>query len=378
MASRLTHVLDEQTPEDGVRLLSLLLQHLPPSQFQQQIVLIGRTPAMLTVPESVHVSRIGRRLDLPVASAPDLHRALNQQRPDVIFTWSAGAAAAASTVQAARGTAPIVMTITDPAEADRASRWRRCIHPSQQVIDIVCSSEVVQRKLIQSGIPIEATTVIRPGIDFGAVRRAQETFRRADVGLPETGRVLLTVSPPSRSGGQFYAVWAAAILHHIWPDACMVIPGTSREQERIRRLIDTIYCPDIYFLTANRFTPAELLAISDMLIVPALDDISTAWLAWAMVASVPIVASAVPAVTEWVADNQTGFLCKPGEPHTLAMRIKAAAESTEVRCRCTETAASQAYDFFRTQRCVDEYIAIIRNRLPSHLNIQASPATAND
>ena len=67
-------------------------------------------------------------------------------------------------------------------------------------------------------------------------------------------------SPPTREGGHFYAVWAAAILHQIWPDARLIVPGVSREQRRLHRLIDGIYCPDIYRLTADRYEPIELLA----------------------------------------------------------------------------------------------------------------------
>jgi glycosyltransferase involved in cell wall biosynthesis len=172
---------------------------------------------------------------------------------------------------------------------------------------------------------------------------------------------MVTASPPSRVGGQYYAVWAVAILHHIWPDAVLIVPGRSREQGRIGRLIETIYCPQAYRLTEDRYSPAELLAVADALLVPALNDVPTSWLAWAMAAGVPIIGSAVPSVSEYVADRQNGFLCRPGEPHTLAIRIRTAFESADVLSSCVQIGRHQAYEAFRSERCVEEFLKVIRN-----------------
>jgi glycosyltransferase involved in cell wall biosynthesis len=214
---------------------------------------------------------------------------------------------------------------------------------------------------VENGIPPDATTVIRPGVDFGAIRRARETVTRESMGLPATGRVLLTPSPPSREGGQFEAVWSAAILHLIWPDASMIVPGTSREGERIRRLGESIYCPQMFQIVGERYTRAELLAVADALIVAAKEDIPTGWIAWAMAAGVPVIGVANYAVTELIADRHNGFLCKTAEPHALATRIRLALEDPEMVRQCVTTARSQAYDVFRLQGCVSEYVKVIDN-----------------
>ncbi len=359
MAIRLTHILDEDTAEDGVRLLSILLRLMAAGQVQQRLIVIGRMPAGLRVPAEIEVSRIGRRFGLPIAAVYELRGVLARQQPDVIHAFSTAAAAAVGAVRSVFGGAPIVTTISDPADADRTSRWWRSI--SSGAVDVLCLSKIIQRKLIESGIPMDATAVIRPAVDFGELREAKERMRRADLGLPPKGPVFLTASPPSRAGGQFYAIWAVAMLHQIWPDLRLMIPGVSREQQRLRRLSERIYCPEVCILVEDRYTPAELLAVSDALIVPAVGETTTSWLAWAMAASVPIIGSAVPSIAEFIADRQNGFLCKPGEPHTLAMRIRTALESPDVVRQCTEQARGQAYDVFRAQRCVEEYSKVFRN-----------------
>ena len=61
-----------------------------------------------------------------------------------------------------------------------------------------------------------------------------------------------------------------------------------------------------------------------------------------------------------MADRHNGFLCKPGEPHTLAMRIRTVFESPDLRRQCAEMARGQAYDVFRAQRCAEEYLKVFR------------------
>ncbi|UCD29995.1 MAG: glycosyltransferase [Planctomycetota bacterium] len=348
MAISLTHIVDEAAGEDSVRQLSLLLEHMPAEHVRQRVILIGRKPSVLTLCEGVESIRIGQRMGWP-----DLKKILLRCQTDIVHAWSADTATAMGSVW--YGRSPMMVTISDPADARRCKLW--WFH----MVNVLCPSKIVQIRLVESGIPVKATRVIRPGVDFSALKQAKNAVSRSNLGLPEKGKVLLTVSPPTRAGGQYYAVWAAAILHNIWPDACLVIPGISKEQRRLLRLIDNIYCPDIYFPTRERYGFAELLAVSDMLIVPALEDIATGWLAWAMAGSVAIVGSAVPAIMEMITDGENGFLCKPGEPHSLAIRIREAAEGRGTLRSCVRTAKNQAGELFQLKRYIDEYCEMVNN-----------------
>jgi glycosyltransferase involved in cell wall biosynthesis len=355
VAIRLMHIVDEAAAEDAMRLLSLLLSRLPEGQVRQEVLLIGPPPPALTVPAEVVLHRVGRPFGWTLSSSIQLQRVLNARRPDLTHAWSGAAWTAVQTGTARRTT----VTLVDPAEARTTGRWWRSFGARSDGL-IVCSAKRVQRKLVEAGVPIEATTVIRPGVDFGAIREAKGRVRREDLGLPSQGQILLTSSPPSRPGGQFLAIWAMAILNQIWPDARMVVPGESREGGRLLRLIRQINCPEAYVPVGNRYSPAELLAVADALITPAGDDIPTGWLAWAMAAGVPVIGTAIPAIAELIADRHNGFLCRPGEVHTLAIRIRTALESPDLR-RCAEVARGQAYDVFRAQGCVDQYLRLFQN-----------------
>lgn len=359
MSIRLIHLVDEHTREDAARLCSLLLRRLPGAEVSQRIITMGRPPAGLTVPDHIRTERVPQPILWPALFALAPQRKLKLERPDAVIAWSVPACAAAGA-----GRQPsLAGVISDPSDARDASRWLNSIgsRASGRHIELICTNGTVRRRLVETGSVMEATAVIRPGVDFAELRRARETMSRDRLGLPATGRVFLAPSPPSRAGGQFLAAWAIAMLHHIWPDASLIVPGTSREQRRIARLIDNIYCPGVYHLVGDRYSPAELLAVADGLVAPALDDVPTGWLAWAMAAGVPIIGSAVPCIAEFIADRENGFLCKAGQPYELAVRIRTAFEAPEVMSHCVQTARHQAYETFRAERCIEEFLKVVRN-----------------
>lgn len=354
MATRVTHVIDENAPEEAVRLLRFVLRLAPTQHLTQAVLALGRVPEGLAGLDGIRVDRISRRCDWPVASVLELRQKVRAQEPEAIVAW--GSAAAAVTMLRPR---PTVVAVADPCEADEVGRWWVRATERGDRYHILCSSGCIQHRLMDAGVAFVATSVVPPGVDADEIKSDAASAHRTDLGLQPDARVLLTASPPSRDGGQFHAVWAAAILHQIWPDVRLVIPGVSREQRRLRRLIGQINCPDVFVVTENRYPPGALLDVSDMLVVPAIGDISIGWLAEAMAAGVPIVGSTVPSVAEVLTDGQNGFLCAPGEPDTLAACIRTAAEAGERRDRCIQAARQQAAEMFDPERCVAGYLAAI-------------------
>jgi hypothetical protein len=360
MTLRVLHIYDPSACEDDARLLALLAKRFPRGRIEQSLVCMGQLPDGCLLPDNVKVVDIPRRLEWSGSVVPALQKRIVRSEPSVILAWGVKAAVAARL--ACEDELPVVLTLADPAMADALSKWWRSAGGGASKIEIICSAQHVQRRVVEAGVPIEVTAVIRPGVDFAAIREARQRISRSDLGLPQQGRVFLTASPPTRPGGQYLAMWALAILHHIWPNASLVFPGVSKEQRRMVRLAEQIYCPQVYFPVGDRFAPAELLAVADALVVPATADIPTGWLAWAMAAGVPIIGSAVPAVAEMIADRHNGFLCKPGEPHTLAIRMRTAMESDPAKLQeCVRTAQQQAFEIFRAERCIDEYLKVIDN-----------------
>ncbi len=373
MAASVVHLVDSDSHPDGLNLLALLSAKLPRETVRQTVVVSGQPRASLALADHVTV----RRLHEPfrwgqLFSGRHLEPVLDAVAADLIMGWSPAATAWAG---AAGGHRLVIPVLCDPADARPCARWYRSLFPDTEPPTTVCAAQQVRRRLIEHGVPPERAVVIRPGVDFAAIRAARQVGGlgpaprpgeardgvREALGLSGASPVLLTAPPPSRAGGHFHAVWATAMLRQIMPGIRLIIPGRSRETDRLRRLAAGSYCPEVYVFTQDRFRLPDLLAGSDLFLMPAIGDVSTVPLAWAMAAGVPVVGSAVPAVAEMLADRHNALLCKPGEPLTLAIRIRTALESPHLMRTCVETARGQAYDVFRAQACLDEFLRLIGN-----------------
>ena len=355
---RLTHILDEHTPEDALRQLDLLLRRLPADRVEQRMIAVGRTPLVFRLPPGKVVAHVSGRWTWQAGRSWEWRRVMAEQRPHALHAWGITAGIVARHVRPAG--VPVALTVTDPAEIGDVRRWWP-LHAdpgSDRHGMVLCASEFVRSRIVGLGVPRDATVLVRPGVDGDELAEARRRVRRSDLGLPETGPVLLTASPPTRAGGQFFAAWAAAILQKVWPDVRLVIPGRSREQDRIRRLIEGIYCPQVFLLVEDRFTPAELLAVSDVLLMPAVQDVPTYWAAAAMTAGVPVVGSTVPSLAEGIADESTGCLCQPGEPHTLAIRVRQALDAPDRLAKCVAAARRQAQQLFDPRTCVQAHLNV--------------------
>ncbi len=355
MSPRILHILDTDAPEDAVHMLSLLLPALSAAGVEQQVAVIGSRPPVLATPTSVPVHHLPASSGLPWTSWRRFERLLRCSRPEVIHAWSARSLTRTSAVWGGR--VPLVVTVGSAIEADHVHEWWQTGHSGR--FRVVCTSASVQQHLRNKSLMApRLALLIPPGIEAG--ERSPQTRRaiRANLDLPATALVLTTASPPSRAGGQFHAVWAAAILRQFRPDVYLVVPGCSKEQARIRRLIHTIYCPEVFTLLGNRLSPAEILVLADLLVFPATGDVGSLWPAWAMAAGVPVFASAIAPMKELIADQRTGFLSPPSKPHALATLIREALESPELLRSCAAAARAQALRRHDPRQCTDSHLAL--------------------
>ena len=91
MAVRVTHVVDEGMSEDGVRMLSLLLRRMPSDRVVSRVVIMGRRPAVLEIPDRLRVDHLGGRLVGAASASYALGRCLADRPNEVVLAWGAEA-----------------------------------------------------------------------------------------------------------------------------------------------------------------------------------------------------------------------------------------------------------------------------------------------
>ncbi|MGQ9650273.1 MAG: glycosyltransferase family 4 protein [Phycisphaerae bacterium] len=263
------------------------------------------------------------------------------------------------------GSSPYLAILSNNPRNAKLAHW--CTVTRRHALDshFICLTDSLREQLIHLGLEDDRVRLIRPPVDLAEIRQENRQRVRSELDLPADARVLLTTCRPGRDEGQYIAAWAAAILHQIWPDLRMILPGGFRGDRRARRLSEECYCPQIFRIAGEHYSPADLLAASDMLVWPDRQSHSTAWLAWAMAAGVPIVATDGPGVRELIRDGQTGFLVGCSQPHALATRIRAAWKDADARRRCVQNAARQADEMFSEEKCLQAYVSLLERLLLS-------------
>jgi glycosyltransferase involved in cell wall biosynthesis len=319
----------------------------------------GRVPAWCAVSwPGVH--RLGFSARTPLAAVPWLHGLLGRVQCDLVHSWGAVPAAAARL--AGVGGGKLLATATRPLLSKSESKWLLSARRDGS-LPVVCPTGAIRRDLIEKGHPLDDSSVVRPGVDFGRLRAAKRSEQRERLGLSPEQPVLITCPPVSREGGQYYAIWATALLEQIFADIRLILPGQSKERRRLQRFVRGFAKPYLYLFPDDSTDFVDLLAAADVCVAAAIGPVSTAALSWVMGAGLPVAGSAVPAVTEFLVHDHNALLCKPGRPELLAARIKRLLRDERLAYRLKDTARGQAYQVFSRQRAVDQYRRVYENLL---------------
>jgi hypothetical protein len=250
----------------------------------------------------------------------------------------------------------------EPQLTDRQARLLRTIGEHARWA-IACATATVRRRLVEKGIPPDGAVVIRPGVDFGMINQARRSDLRMRLGVQLQQRLLIAPEPATRAGGQFVLFWAAAIRSFVEPDVRVVIPGDSPEQRRIARLARQIGFARHLICPGAGVPFEELVSVADVLVVASEGEVSTTSIAWAFGAGVPVIATAVHATAELVANRLNGLLLKPQPQTRMAAKIAAILEDRAALQSVVQTARTQAFEVFSVRRYGDQYARLYENLL---------------
>lgn len=316
--------------------------------------------------------RQGEYLNEPVAAAPlrlggwfhfapRIGALATQSGARVIHAWGASALAAAAALP---GAVQRVVTVIDPADARSVAR---VLLAATTQVTVVAATQVIRARLLAAGVAPQRVVVIRGPADFKAVNTAQNSELRASV-APGDGPVVLMHGPASRDGGQYYGLWAVAIVRQIHRNLRVILPYSSHETKRLLRFVRSIGVEAMVIVPDRKLTWPQLAACADVFLAPAREEICVEPLASAMAARLVIVGSAVRSIAEMIADRSNGLLVKRADPKLLAARLLTALEDSALARTVTETARAQAYEVFSLRQYADNYETLYDNlragRLP--------------
>jgi glycosyltransferase involved in cell wall biosynthesis len=173
-------------------------------------------------------------------------------------------------------------------------------------------------------------------IHADAARRTRESLA-----LGPSDELCLLLPPVAREAGAFTATWALFLLHKVRPAARLIVPGTGREVDRIRRLAESCNHETLVRFTGDRLELMDLLAAADIAVFLPRADASLTGVRAALAFATPIVASDVRAVRELLRNGHNARLCRPDSPRDATRRMLDALEQPEESKRLADVGRSE-------------------------------------
>jgi len=198
---------------------------------------------------------------------------------------------------------------------------------SRLVDKMVAVSEQTRRFCVDVEEMVSQKVVVIPnGINLAEFDRAQWTATdlhslRTSLKIPPGARVVLTVARLHPQKGHSYLIQAAPVILATCPDVIFLLVGDGEERATIEQCIRNAGLSDHFRLLGMRRDVPQLLALSDLFVLPSIYEGMPNVVLEAMAAMLPVVATNVDGTQEVVVDGETGLLVLPADPETLGNAI---------------------------------------------------------
>jgi glycosyltransferase involved in cell wall biosynthesis len=276
------------------------LDDADPSPFYAQLDALG-----------VPYTRLAAPRDIDPALAYRLQRAIRALRPDIVHTHLVHADVYGAAV-AGRTTVISTKHNDDPFRLGHFRHIERLC--ARRTKHIICITEALARfNVDRVGIPASKVSVVHYGLDdlpaaWGPPGGPQ---------LPDEARVLLAISRLEQQKGLDVAIRALARIRARHPDAVLVDLGLGSLRAELEELARAEGVADAVFLAGSVGDVTDWLRRAEVFVHPARWEGFGLALLEAMLASLPVVASAVSSIPEIVVDGSTGLLVPPNDVQSL-------------------------------------------------------------
>ncbi len=277
--------------------------------------------------------------------------ATSREGPSIIHAHDAHALTLAG-LAALVTKAPFVVTRRVDFPLRRIGFWARAAA-------VIAISDAVRRILIADGIDPGRVTVVHSGIDLGTAADVRPGSIRADLGLPATGPLAVSVAALVAHKDHASLLQAAALLRSRFPNLHWALAGEGTLRAELElQARDLNITPVIHFLGQIR-EPRRLIGAATTFVLSSVEEGLGTSILDALALGIPVVATRAGGIPEML-EGGAGILTPPVDPAALAEGIAQVLQSQELR---TELAAKgrQAVTRFTDRGMATKVLQVYRS-----------------
>jgi glycosyltransferase involved in cell wall biosynthesis len=172
------------------------------------------------------------------------------------------------------------------------------------------------------------------------------------LGLGAGNRVLLTVARLMPPKGHVYLIEAVGLLVKDYPDIQLFLAGDGDLREQLMAQCNALGVSDHVHFLGSRTDVSDLLALTDIFVIPSMWEGTSLALLEAMAAEKAIVATDIPGNRAVLVSPKCGVLVPPGDSESLAAAISYLLEHPEAASEYGQTAGRVVRERFDIRKSI--------------------------
>ena len=346
-----THVISSDTPfrlresDAGVRFHRVETPGYP--LFREPQYLLALANRLVQVARAYRLDIIHAHYAIPHAAAAYLAR-------QILAASSGGAKTVPRTITTLHGT-DVTILGSDPSYRETVAF---CIDQSDEVTAVSASLRADTKR----DMPVTRDITVIPNfVDFDVYCRKPDPALRARL-CPADERLVIHISNlrPVKQVDAVVRVFAQ--IRHAVP-ARLLIVGEGPELGRAEQLMNELGVTAHVELVGEAQDVVGLLSVSDLFLLPSLQESFGLSALEAMACGVPVVASNVGGLPEVVTDGVTGFLHPPDQVTRMAESAIRILSDPALHARMAAEGVRLAMERFSANRIVPQYEALYEQAL---------------
>lgn len=222
---------------------------------------------------------------------------------------------------------------------------------------IIAVSDDLLEEILPNVSSRDKVTVINNGVDLNKFQPSGGDARlKKTMGMKEGETVVGAIGRLTEEKGQVYLIRAFAEIVPEFPKAKLLIVGDGPLRNSLESEARNLGLEDKVVFAGIRNDIPEILNITDVFVLPSLEEAMPMALLEAMAARRPIVATRVGAVSNIIEDKVSGLLVGPKDPIALSRSIAYLLKNKTIASSLGENSYDIVRNNFSAGRMAREYI----------------------